>query len=233
MAFNMRDNMLPQTPKKTRKTTTKKIQKSQEKIDRFFAQEDASPKQEAVVDDHRQVPYVDQYGEQHFAYRTERSAYIRANPKDVLLYWQGPEYEVYKQSTTWYLVTSLIIIAIIFYALFTNSPIMAIVFVLIGVVGYLYINTPPRVMDFAITYNGIVVGNRLYAYDDIVSFWIFYEPPHKRVISLHMHGYITPYIHIALHEVDPVEVRRMLLQFIPEKKQEHTLVDTLERVLHM
>ena len=158
---------------------------------------------------------------------------LSEHSEDVILHWQGPEHENYPKDRRWYLVAALFLSAIIAYAIFTNSPIMAITFILIGVVGYIFLNKMPRVLDFAVTYDGIVVGHEIYDYDDIVSFWIFYEEPHQRIISLHLKEKFVPFVHIPLHQLDPVKVRAAMMQFIPEVKQRPTIVDTLERLLHI
>jgi len=176
---------------------------------------------------------VDRYGEQRFKYKTNDSKYLEEHQEDVVVKWRGPEYEVYEKSTKWYAVAAFFLVLIIIYAIYSNNPLLVIIFVLISFIGYNYLQTPPRVTDFAVTYEGIIVGNKIYRYDDIDSFWIFYEPPHTRIISLRVHGLFAPYVHIPLHQLDPVDVRDALINFIPEKKQEHTIVDTAERILHM
>lgn len=150
-----------------------------------------------------------------------------------LIHWQGPEYEHYPKEKIWYAGASLILAAIIIYALVTNSPIMAITFILVGVVGYVQLEKLPRVLDFKVTIDGLVVGNEIYKFDDIKSFWIFYEPPHIKILSIHIDALLTPYIHIPVHQIDPVKLREVLMEFIPEVKQEQTLVDTVERLLHI
>ncbi|MDX9913721.1 MAG: hypothetical protein RBS77_04025 [Candidatus Moranbacteria bacterium] len=151
----------------------------------------------------------------------------------VLLHWQGPEYEHYPKEKNWYAVAALILSAIIIYALVTNSPIMAITFVLIGVVGYIQLEKFPRVLDFKVTTDGVMAGEELYQFDNIKSFWIFYEPPHTKILSLHTDAMLTPFIHIPVHQIDPVKLREILMEFVPEEKQKPTLVDTLERLLHI
>ena len=153
--------------------------------------------------------------------------------KEVLIHWQGPEYEHYPKEKLWYTVAALALSGIVMYALLTNSPIMAITFVLVGVVGYVQLEKLPRVLDFKVTSDGIMVGGEIYKYDGIKSFWIFYEPPHTKILSLHTDAILTPYIHIPVHQIDPVKLREELLKFVPEVKQEPTLIDTLERLLHV
>jgi len=152
---------------------------------------------------------------------------------ETLIHWQGPEYEHYPKEKFWYAGATLILSAIVIYALVTNSPIMAITFVLVGVVGYVQLEKLPRVLDFKVTTDGVMAGNEIYKFDNIKSFWIFYEPPHTKILSLHIGALLTPYIHIPVHQIDPVKLRELLMDFVPEVKQEPTLVDTLERVLHI
>lgn len=163
----------------------------------------------------------------------EHSPYIKESPDDVLVHWRGPEFEHYPRDRQWYVGAALILCAIIVYAIFTDSIIMAIVFILVGLTGYLLLSRPQKVIDFAITYDGVLVGNEMYKYDEIRSFWIFYEPPHTRVISLHMKGHFRPYLHVPLHQIDPVIVLENLRKFIPEIKQEQGFIDIFERLLRM
>ncbi len=158
---------------------------------------------------------------------------VARHSQDVLHFWEAPEYEVYQRDRRWYLVAVLILAAIIIYALVSNSPIMAITFILIGIVGYIYVQKEPRILEFAITHEGIMAGNELYDFDNITSFWIFYDPPFRKIISLHMKGKLVPYIHIPLHRENPVEIRHTLIDFIPEIKQESSIVDAVERILRI
>jgi len=147
--------------------------------------------------------------------------------------WRAPEYEVYEKSATWYLVAIVLLGIIIAYALWKDSPIMAITFILIGVVGYLQLQKEPRILDFSINHNGIRAGNEIYEFDNIESFWIFYDPPHTKTLSLHTNASFIPFVHIPLADEDPVVVREVLMKFVPEEKQEAGFVDALERFLHI
>jgi len=153
--------------------------------------------------------------------------------QDALLHWQAPEFEPSQWDRRWYLIATLVLAAIVIFALVTNSPIMAITFILIGIVGYIFLQKKPRFLDFMITPDGIVVGDEIYEFRSIKSFWIFYEPHNIKVISLHMKGKLLPYIHIPIHDEDPVKIREILLEFITEVEQEPSLIDSIERVLRI
>jgi len=158
---------------------------------------------------------------------------IAEHSTDVLYYWQAPEFETFEQDKKWFMYMAFILVAIIAYSVYVNSLIMSITFILIGVVGYMYIDKEARILDFMITDDGVVAGKEIFTYDRIKSFWIFYEPEGVRVISLHIESYLTPYVHIPIHDEDPVKIREALLQNIEEIKQEHNIVDTLERLFRI
>jgi len=144
--------------------------------------------------------------------------------------WKTFEHEKSEKSREWYIIISFILFAIIIYALFTDNPIMAITFILIGITGYLQLTKEPKEMTFKITSNGVQAGKELYEYDNMYSFWIFYEPEeHKKHISLHTKAEILPYVHIPLGDEDPVELRKMLLEYLPEEKHNERFIDTFEK----
>lgn len=145
-----------------------------------------------------------------------------------LFNWQAKEYHKKEKTKRWYLIALLLLTGIVLYALFTNSPVMAITFILIGVVGYLLSEKDPHPINFTITEEGIRAGNEWYLYENMHSFWIFYEPGEKQYISLHTQAELLPYIKIPLGDRDPVEIRKTLLKYLPEEKHKERFIDILE-----
>ncbi len=197
-------------------------QKQQQKNEKWVRKEPKKPLAKEQLD-----------YQENYEYEKEYSQYLQQNKENVIVHWRGPEFEHYPRSKQWYAGALIVLSLIVLYAVVDGGIVMAIVFALIGIVGYIILSQPQKVIDFAVTYDGILVGDEIYDFDDIESFWIFYEPPHTRVISLHMRGHFRPYLHIPLHQVDPVDVRKALVDFIPEEKQEQNLVDIMERLLRM
>lgn len=155
---------------------------------------------------------------------------IAEHSKDVLAHWRAREFEQPQRSKKWHLFAALFLVLIIAFAVYMDAMIMAITFILIGIVGYIYMGKEPRVLDFMLTKEGILAGKELYRYKNLESFWIFYEE-NLKVISIHTDGYLTPYVHIPLANQDPVEIREILMKYIPEVEQEWTLFDRLEKLI--
>jgi hypothetical protein len=158
---------------------------------------------------------------------------ISDHSADELLAWEAPEFEKQDKSRRWYLVVFIFLAVVAFYAIFKNWPVMAITFIMIGVTGYLMLQREPRSIIFRITHDGIVIGNQIYDFDNMQSFWIFYNPPYEKILSIHLKGSLVPFLHIPVHDEDPVKIREVLMKFIPEIKQEKSMVDTVERILGM
>src|SRR3989338_1477295 len=103
---------------------------------------------------------------------------------EVLLRWQAPEHEPLELGPRSRIIVTILLIAIIAYALYTNSPLMAITFILIGVVGYLSLYREPRILSFFVTARGIIAGSEFYEYDTVQSFFIYTDPPFENILSI-------------------------------------------------
>jgi hypothetical protein len=125
-------------------------------------------------------------------------------------------------------------ILIITYSLVTDSPIMAITFILIGMTGYLLLNQPLSSTEYMITEKGISVGREFYDYRSISSFWIIEgHPQFPKHLILDIAGILTPRVHIPLDRNDTEILRNVLVRYVPEEEYEPNLVDILERILHI
>lgn len=151
----------------------------------------------------------------------------------VLLHWQEPEHDPLELGPRSRVGVVVVLILIIAYALYTNSPLMAITFILIGVIGYLSLHHEPKVLDYFVTSKGIVAGSEFYEYDSLRSFWIYTEPPLENVLSLQTTGMLVPYVHVPVMTVNIHTLADTLSRFMSEERHEPGLVDTLERLLHI
>jgi len=146
--------------------------------------------------------------------------------------WTAAEFDASSEHSREPLFFIGLFLIIIVYALVTNSPIMAITFVLLGTVTFLHSRKPPRLLECAIVSDGVIVEKEEYTFDNIASFWIVYEPT-EHSLFLKTKGSLISSVRIPLGNTDPNAVREILLPRIREVKYEPTLVDTLSRFLHI
>lgn len=145
--------------------------------------------------------------------------------------WKAKEFEKYEKSTAWFVVMGLVFLALILTAIAWQSYTAFILFVLIGFVVFIYAVREPKTLEYAITHQGVKVENLIYKFDDIESFWIFYDPPEVKYLSLKTKHGLGKHVHIPLGQEDPEKIREVLSRFVPEKKQEEHLADVLARAL--
>lgn len=152
---------------------------------------------------------------------------------EVFRSWHALEHEHLNVTPRAYIVAGSALFLVVLYAIFTDSPLMAIVFILIGAVTYLSTQHEPRMLEFLITSKGMIAGNELFGYKGMDSFWIFEDTGPRPFVSFHTPGKMTTHLHIPLGDTDPELVRDILAQFLPEHEHELGLVDTLGKMFHI
>ncbi len=126
------------------------------------------------------------------------------------------------------------LIAIVAYSIYTDSPIMSITFILIGMTGYLLFSRPGEPTEYKVTDKGISIGKEFYDYPGLTSFWIIEgHPQFPKHLILDTAGILTPRLHIPLEGNDATIMRKVLLKYVPEVEYEPTVIDILERILHI
>jgi len=145
--------------------------------------------------------------------------------------WSAPEFEYYNKNKSWFIVVGAIAAGLFLWAVFTKNFIFALLIGLSYFSVIIFALKKPHNIHLAITPKGLKIDKTLYAFDNLRSFWIFYEPPLIKELSVRSKKMIMPYIKIPLGEQNPVEIRRLLLKYLPEKKHKESLIDNLSRQL--
>lgn len=153
--------------------------------------------------------------------------------QNIVLSWEAPEHEPFELGPKSRIVVTVGLILIIGYALITNSPLMAITFILIGVVGYLLQNHEPHILTYSLTESGVIAGKNFYRYNSIHSFHLYDEPHFQDILSLHVNGALFSHVHIAIPTDEFTLIRQTLRKYVPEEPHDPSLVDTLEKFLHI
>ena len=162
--------------------------------------------------------------------KSDTSAPIREVQAFQPMSWEAPEFTEYEKSRVWYIalfgVAALLVLAMVL----VKNYIAAALFVLLAPVVYLASAKKPRVLNFGISGKGVQIGDRLYPYDDLQSFWIFYEPHMDRAeLSLRSRKAVMPYVRLPLGSQNPAVVHALLSRFLPERKHADSVVDAMAR----
>lgn len=146
-------------------------------------------------------------------------------PGPTKIEWTAPEFKKYKKGKKWFILPALIGLGILIIAILSKNFLLAIATILAAFVVYLYALKKPRKIKFSISGKGIQVAKNIYRFEDLKSFWIFYEPPEVKEISIRSKKTFIPYVKIPLGDQNPVEIRKFLLKFLPERRHPESVID--------
>jgi hypothetical protein len=146
-----------------------------------------------------------------------------------LMAWEAEEYEYKEKSPDWYWAVGIITLGFFVTAIILKNFLFALLALIGGFTFAMYGAARPKSVSFAITSRGIKIGDKLYPYDNLKSFWINYDPPHIREIYIISKKFFVPQINIPLGKIDPNEVREHLLKFLEEKEIPESLFDSIAR----
>ncbi len=154
----------------------------------------------------------------------------------ILHQWDFPEYERHDRSTLWYVLAFGIGATLIIYALKDGNPLFALIILLLALILFTHHRQAPMQLNFTLFETGVQVGDKFFLFREIDSFWVIYEPPVvKRLYLLPKNRSLRGEISIPLLDQNPVEVRRVLLEYLKEDldRDEETHNDKLGRLLKL
>ena len=155
------------------------------------------------------------------------------NIGETILQWEIPEFVKHHRTRAWYLVAGVIAGIFLIYALFTLNFLFAIIIMIGAVIVVVDDRRHPRLFDFRLTDRGAVIGPKFYPYKEMDRFWIIYEPPEVKNIYFSFKTIGRTNFTVPLADANPLEVRDLLLDFIPEDLDQETEspTDSLRRIL--
>lgn len=149
---------------------------------------------------------------------------------EALISWNAPEHLHTEKNPDWYWAVGIVTLALAAVAFIFGNVITGIFVLVAALALVLHASRTPRVIYHEINDRGIVIGDRLYPFLSLESFWI----PHDKLppkILLKSHKLLMPLIVVIIDEADPEEVREVMLKYIAETEhREHFLKHFLERL---
>jgi hypothetical protein len=148
-----------------------------------------------------------------------------------LIKWEAEEYDYIPKSNNWFWSVGIITIGIAMASIFLNNILFAVLVVLGGVTIILYGARRPRKVVFSIIPRGVQIENRLFPFENLKSFWIHYEPPYKKLLTIEPKKLLMPVISVPLGDINPNTIREHLLKFLKEERREESFIQTIIRLI--
>ncbi len=148
-----------------------------------------------------------------------------------LLEWAVQEYNRHVRGQWWYILIISFGLIFVVYAILSDNFLFALFIILAAIVLYQQSATPAITVPVELTEKGLVLGTRFYPWAELASFSLVYEPPEVKLLYISTARWFLPTIQIPLHDMNPIEVRETLLEFLTENAEtpEESVSDTIAR----
>ena len=154
------------------------------------------------------------------------------SPKDSPhIFWEAPSFYYNPQKRYLSVLIVALLTGAIALLIFKYSTLTSIFLILSSLVLLLYGNQKPTISKISVNQSGILVDDIMYNYKDLKSFWIEYNPGGPKELSIESAKWYMPYVKILLNNQNPVELRSLIISFLPEKEHENSLIDHIGRKL--
>ncbi len=146
------------------------------------------------------------------------------------LTWQASEYVHHDKRIAWHLGLFAIIAVLIAVAALTHQWLSIGVFIVMAVALVVYANKPPRVLNYAITDDGIQIDTKNYPFDSFKSFSVIQDVA-WHVIDLEPTKRFMPRLTILFDDAQHDAIVEALGAYLPEEDRQPDLIERLARYL--
>jgi len=145
-------------------------------------------------------------------------------PLKVLLTWQSPSRLFKKKSREHFATIGAIVFLVAIILVFLQEWFLIAVIVSLVFFAYVLSTVKPEEVEHQITNKGIVTNGKNYFWEQLQRFW-FEEKDNQAVLSIDGQDRLPIRLVILLSSEKKEEVKKALLQYLPEDKPEKTWTD--------
>lgn len=149
-----------------------------------------------------------------------------------ILEWHAREHAHRPKSAGWFIVLAVAATVLVGIFVVTFNIIGAVTTAFASALIYYLAQKEPAIVRYRIMVDGVATNNTLYHFRDLQSFNIIYEPGKVKTVILRSKHALTPLMHMEIGDADPVTIREILLEFLPEDQEmDEPIIDILARRL--
>lgn len=145
---------------------------------------------------------------------------------EALISWNAPSHLYTEKKPDWYWAVGVITLALAAVCFIFAQVITGIFIIVAAVTLILHASRPAGSVYCEVNDRGIVVGETLYPFLSIESFWIPHDQSPAKIL-LKSRKLFMPYIIVYIDEIDPEEVREVLLKYIAETEHREPFLKQL------
>ncbi len=140
-----------------------------------------------------------------------------------IISWNAPTHVYTQKNNDWYWSVGIITLALAAVCFIFGQIIVGIFVIMAAVTLVLHASRPPKIVAHEINDRGVVIDNILYPFLSLESFWVPHDGPIPKLL-IKSRKTLMPLIVILIDEVDPEEVRKVMLKYIAETEHHQQLL---------
>ena len=137
------------------------------------------------------------------------------------------EYTHQPKRPDWFWALGIIAVAGAATSLIFGNVLFALLILVGAFVVSIFAHKQPAQFAFEISEKGIFVGNKVYPYQTLESFWVSEINPDKPLLTIESKRLLMPHITIPLDTTDPKAVRAFLAKHLKEEEHGHSLSEQI------
>ncbi|MCD4693817.1 hypothetical protein K8R62_00460, partial [bacterium] len=134
-----------------------------------------------------------------------------------IISWEIPEYKKHDRGRGWYVLSGIMAVIFLLYALFSQNFLFAIFIEIVSIILILNEGKNPIKIKVAITDDGVQIGKNLYEFDDFKNFSIIYKPDQNiKNLYFEFDSYIKQRLSLSLEDINPIKIKELLSPILKE-----------------
>lgn len=152
---------------------------------------------------------------------------------EVFMEWSFPEYNRQKRDKRLLFIIGVLFAGLVIYSIATFNFLFLVILLLTAFIIVIREFQDPMEIRITFTEKGLFLGDKFIPYIDLKNFSILYDPPDIKSLYFVQKSKIKSELSIDLADQNPVEVRKMLLNFVQEdlNREEEPASDVISRIL--
>jgi hypothetical protein len=158
---------------------------------------------------------------------------MNESQEDILYTWTAQEFIRSQRGRGWYWGAAVIILVALAYAVWVQQWTFVAVILMAAVAVYLLGRVAPRQVRYALLPTGIRIGQQIYPYDTLKSFWVV-DGVERQTIVVTSKRRLGWMLTLPMDNADIEQVRQILAGYLAEEEgRDEDVVDKFSRWLKL
>ncbi len=156
--------------------------------------------------------------------------------EEVFASWEVPEYNSHNRSFRWYTIAISISLILLLISFFTQNFLLPVIIIIVAFIFIMQHGQEPERVIINLGHEGIDIGQKFYDYDEFKHFALVYKPKlNDKNLYFEFNNAFKTRISIPLENMNPIELRNHLLQFLDEdlERTDIPLSESLSKMLKL